>query len=308
LPSSKFKTAILILLVAATVIVGHLLPGLDNSRVEDGIRNGLHILVFAAVAVVFLRNLRSLGLSSFVAALVTLLGVAIVGASAEYLQYLSGRQPDALDIARDVGGAALAVLGNIAWHSADRGDRPGLTNLIPRVIAVFAGGLIVMPLTFWLSIIVLGRLSAPVIVDFDQWWNQHIYRPINAEIISTGGVHGPFEIELLKRGRSGIVISPMMTDWRGYEVISVTAVMSAGPDTNVTVKINDSERKNNWSDQFIASIVVKSNRSTIRIPLTDLVTGEDQPDIDLSDIQELVIFARDRRRGTSMVIDNIRLE
>jgi hypothetical protein len=87
LPSNKLRTVIAIVLVAAAVIGGHLLPGFDNSRVDDGIRNGLHVLVFAIVAIIIFENLVRSGISALIATLVTAILVAIIGVSAEFLQY-----------------------------------------------------------------------------------------------------------------------------------------------------------------------------------------------------------------------------
>ena len=183
-----------------------------------------------------------------------------------------------------------------------------MARMSARAASSVSGLLIVAPLLFWSSIIGMGRLSAPVILDFDQWWNRYIYRPINAEIIDPRKPDGSAEILLLKWRRSGVVVSPMFTDWSGYEYLTITAGMSKGPDTNVTIRINDSKRRNSWSDNFLASIVVDSDISKIRIPLADLLDDPGQPSMDLTDIQELVIFARDRRLDTVMLIDEIRLE
>ena len=78
-----------------------------------------------------------------------------------------------------------------------------------------------------------------------------------------GGTGSP-EIALLKWRRSGLVISPMITNWSDHEYLTITVGMAKGPDTNVTVRINDSDRRNNWSDQFLASIVVVLGSATTK--------------------------------------------
>jgi len=306
LSSTKYRTLAAVLLISIAVIGGHLMPGLDNSRVEDGIRNGMHVVVFAAFAGIIFQFLKRSGIA--IAAVTTILAAALVGALAESLQGFSGKALDVFDVARDLSGAALGLTASMLWHWSINDSGSKFKQGVLRSLSVLLGLSVLTPAAFWLSIIVLGRMTSPVILDFDQWWNKYIFRPINAEIVTPIGVTGSAEIELLKWRRSGLVISPMMTDWRDYEFLTITAGMASGPDTNVTVRINDSDRKNNWSDQFLASIVVDSTVSAIRIPLTELVDEPGYAAVDLSDIQELVIFARDRRRDTVLIIDDIRLE
>jgi len=295
-------------LVAATVIAGHLLQGFGNSRVDDGLRNGLHVLVFAIVAIIIFEYLVRSGISTLIATLMTAILVAIIGVSAEFLQYLSGRKPDVFDVMRDFSGAILALIGRTLWIWTKGDGKATVTRLVGRAMSVAVSILVFTPLAFWLSIIVFGRMSSPVILDFEQWWAEYIYRPINAELAPHDGPASSVEIGLSEWGRSGLVISPVMSDWSNYEFLSITAGVLEGPDTRVSVRINDSARHNIWSDQFLAWIVVDSTVSIIRIPLRDLVNEPGHATVDLSDIQELVFFARDKRSNTVMLISGIRLE
>lgn len=306
--STHFRTLAAILLVSAIVIGGHLLPGFDNSPVEDEVRNGLHVLVFAAFAVIVFEIIRSAGMAVVITAAVTIVIVATIGGLAEFLQYLKGRQPDIFDVVRDISGAVLALSGRMIWLWSGGDRRSWIMKQVARLGSVLISLSVFAPLMFWLSIIGMGRMSSPVILDFDQWWNKYIYRPINAEIIAPAGVAGTAEIQLFNWRRSGLVISPMMTDWSDYEYLTITAGMLKGPDTNVTVRINDSANRNNWSDHFLASIIVVSKISKVRIPLREIIVTPGHRSMDLSDIQEIVIFARDGRKDTVMLIDDIRLE
>ncbi len=100
----------------------------------------------------------------------------------------------------------------------------------------------------------------------------------------------------------------MTTDWSGYEYLEFGARMSSGPATKVTVRISDSARRNTWTDYFLASVIVAPDTTTIRIPLAELAKEPGQPPIDLSDIQEIMIFARHPRSDAVMIMDDIRLQ
>jgi VanZ family protein len=306
LASTKYRTLAAVLLASVATIGAHLLPGLNNSVVEHGIRDGLHILVFAAFAVVVFQYMKTSGI--VIAIFASMFVAALIGGLSEAIQHLSGKQANVLDVGRDLSGAALGISARLLWSLATDDRRSRFIQGMSRSVSVLFGLAIVAPSLYWLSIIGLGQLTSPVILDFDQWWNKHIYSPIFAEIGAPGSAAGSACVYLGEHGRSGLVVTPMMTNWSEYEYLAITAGMANGPDTNVTIRINDAGRPNNWSDDFGTSILIPSNSSTIRIPLSELVDAPGQPSIDLSDIQELLIFARDRRKDTVMQIEDIRLE
>lgn len=300
------RTAVTVLALGLVVAAAHLLPGLDNSRVESGVRNGLHLLVFAVFAVIVFATMRHKGLA--MAVLTALFTTAIVGGLSELVQYLSGRRPDVLDIVRDLSGAALGLGARVLWLRASANENFGAATSGQRIASLFLAVLVVLPLLFWSSIIAAGKLAAPAVLDFEQWWNQYTYRAINAEIVVPARSSGVLQLELFEKGRAGLVVSPMATDWSDYEALTISASMLRGPESNVTVRINDSLRKNDWSDQFMVPVTVEPGGSLLRIPLALLSEEQGQPIMDLADVQEIVIFARDRRKNTAMLIEDIRLE
>lgn len=302
----NIRTIVTVMVLSLAVIGAHLFPGLDNSRVEGGVRNGLHLLVFAVFAVIVFENSKQKGVVK--AALVAIVLVALIGGLSEFVQFLSGRTPDTMDIVRDLSGAALALTARLLWHRASHNDSIGVIGYLLRSLSALLTILIVVPLLFWSSIIGLGKTASPVILDFERWWNKYTYRPINSEIVTPPSRPGALELQLLNWRRSGLIVSPMMTDWSDYKFLTITGVMQRGPASNLTVRINDARRRNIWTDEFIVSMVITPGRSVVRIPLVELMQEQGQPSMDLSNIQEVVIFARDDRKNTAMLLEDIRLE
>ena len=91
--SNSLKTTIAIALVAATVIGAHLLPGFDSSRVDAGVRNGVHVVVFAVLAIFVFAALTRTALRTPNAVLLTMLLAAIVGGSAGFIARSCRRYP-----------------------------------------------------------------------------------------------------------------------------------------------------------------------------------------------------------------------
>ena len=142
-----------------------------------------------------------------------------------------------------------------------------------------------------------------------------MYLPINSAVQAPASVAGwpdgagsVAEVHLSRSSRSGIHILPMVSNWTEYEYLTFIAKMSKGPDTVVTVRVNDRERMQHYSDRFIVRIIVTSKADRVRIPLQEFVAEPGLRSMNLSDIREIVIFARDERDGTVLVLDEFRLE
>ena len=311
--SNNVHTILGILLLSAAVVAGHLVPGLDNSEVENGIRNALHILIFAIFAAIIFESLKHLSIPTAIIA--TIVVIAIVGGISEFLQYSADKQPDLNDFARDLSGAALALCGRSLWRwsHADYVSDPARDTM--RAGSVLLGVMIVAPLLYWLTVIALNRSTFPTILSFDNWWETHLYHPINAEIAVPvviadwpAGAGAAAVVHLSGWGRSGLGILPMVSNWTDYEYLTFIVTMVKGPNTTLTVRINDGDRIHNFSDRFIARITVTNEPTLIRIPLHEMIAEPGLRTMDLSDIQEIVIFARDKRHNTVMLLDEVRLE
>ena len=302
-----------ILLLSAAVVAGHLLPGLDNSEIENGIRNALHIVVFAIFGVTIFESLNRMGKTT--AIITTLVIIALVGGLSEFLQYSAGNRPDPYDIARDLTGASLGIFGWLLWRWSNTDHISKSAGVMRRAGAVLLGVLIIAPLLYWQTVIALNRSTFPEILSFDNWWESHFYNPINAEIKApvtianrSAGSGAAAEVHFSRKGRSGLGILPMVSNWSDYDYLTFVATMVKGPDTTVTVRINDGDRTHHFSNRFMATVTVTDEPALIRIPLRELITEPGLRTMDLSDIQEIVIFARDKRAGTVMLLDEIRLE
>ena len=256
------------MLLSFAVVAGHLLPGLGNSEIENGIRNALHILAFAVFAAIVFESLAGLGTGAAIVAI--FLVIATVGGLSELLQYSTGHRPDVIDVARDLLGAALAVCGRLLWRWSQSDPLSSLARGTLRAGSLLLSVLIAVPLLYWLSIIALNKSTFPTILSFDHWWETHLYHPLSADVVVSvtgqsvqAGVAA--EIRFSKRGRSGLGVYPMVSNWTDYNYLTFIARIVHGPDTAVTVRINDGLRLHHFSDHFMAKITVTSESRLFRI-------------------------------------------
>ena len=302
-------------MLSAAVVAGHLVPGLDHSKFEIGIRNALHILVFATFALIIFEWLKHLNIVTAVVA--TLAIIAMVGGLSELAQLSQGKELDLSDLGRDMTGALLCLGSRILWRwSFSYGNSRFGTGLY-RAGSVLLTILIFSPLLYWLTVLGVSRSTFPVIVSFDNWWDKHLYSPVNSEIsMSTSSGESLSDagtaalIRISGTGRTGLVIRPMISNWSDYEYLIIEAAVLEGPDTSVTVRVFDEQGIRSSEERHVARLTILREPTEYRIPLHDIAVKAKRRPLDLSDVKQVVIYVRkkSRRDGTVMLLDEIRLE
>ena len=100
------------LLLTAAVAAIHLIPGLDGSRVESGIRDSLHVVGFAVVAAVMFKVIP---FGRFAKVTIAFLVAVAAGIASEYLQIFTGHHSDLADLYRDAAGAGIYLFARLLW-------------------------------------------------------------------------------------------------------------------------------------------------------------------------------------------------
>lgn len=297
---------ILLFIVAATIAI-HLLPGLDSSRLEIGIRNSLHFILFAIVAAVAYAMVSVGPTGKFLIALAI---ATTIGILSELAQRLSGGTADIADVYRDLSGATtmlIALLFFSASRSAERGSPKRFAfQILGSAIAV----VVTLPLVFWTSALLFERSRHPVVMDFDSRYSRYRFIPINAEVTL---VRDPAErdtklaeLTLSKRGRSGLAIQTAKYDWSNESMLVFSAEVVEGATANLTIHVNDGTNIGHFVDTDAGSVTLLDGRREYRIPLLSTIREAGRGD-ELANIRQLVILARDKQAGARLRLDDIRL-
>ncbi|RLA27591.1 MAG: hypothetical protein DRR11_08130 [Gammaproteobacteria bacterium] len=309
---------IVVTLVTAAVIAGHLLPGLDQTGISAEIRNALHIVGFALIAAAIFE---SLPMHSTKAALTTLALVAVLGTLAEFVQKLGGKEIDLLDLSRDIAGATLYLCVRIVWNLSNTSGRATVVRYSMRVLSAVLGVLIFAPLGYWLAANARVAAQFPIILDFDGRWDSYLYESIESEVsvVQVDSADGKnasstAEIQLLRRSWSGLKIEPVVSDWSSYQFLTMRAAIDGGYDSKVVVHISDGEHQGYRIQHLVGGRSVGPEATTIRFPLRGVVDIPGRPDLDPSNIRDVYIIGKTRRKGkdksgtTRLFLDDIRLE
>ena len=316
--SRSLRIVVLIVLLAAAVIIGHLLPGLDATEIDREIRDALHVIGFALIAAVIFE---ALPMRATKAALTTLVLVTALGALAELAQKLGGKGIDLTDLYRDIAGATLYLCARIVWQWTNAERRSPVVHFSARLVSMVLGVLLFVPLGYWLSVNARIAAEFPTILDFDGRWDAYLYLPIDSEVslvktdATSGDYDGTFaELLLLRRSWSGLKIEPVVSDWSSFQFLTMRAAIVGGYESKVVVHISDGEHPGYRIQHLVGARSVGQQPTVIRFPLRGVVDIPGRPDLDPSNIRDVYIIGKTRRKGkdksgeTRLFLDDIRLE
>jgi hypothetical protein len=318
LKSSPLRKVVIIVPLAAAVIAGHLLPGLDATGLDIEIRNALHVIAFAIIAAVIFEVLP---MRPATAVLSTLAFVAVLGALAELAQTQVGKSFGVTDLFRDLAGATLYLCARLVWQWTNSTKRAPAIHFSARLISVALGALLFVPLTYWLYTTNQVAAKYPTILDFEDRWDAYLFQTVESEFsFVTADASGRdfdetfAEITLLDHDWSGIKISPLVPDWSSFQYLTMQVAIVGAYESRIVVFLNDGAHPGYSSQHGIGIHNVGPEPTVIRFPLHDVVDKPGRPPLDPSKIKLVYIIARTKSHSTSekggprLLLDNIRLE
>jgi hypothetical protein len=312
--------------LAIVVIAMHLLPGMDKSAIQQEVRNALHVVGFAVVAAIMFQFLlaniaKSAVVSPNTNLLIAFVLTAAIAGLAEFSQAMAGKNFDPEDLARDLGGAVLYLLGRFLWDRSSSPDRSTAARYSLRSLSGLAAGLVFAPLCYIIFMNASIAARFPTILDFDGGWDTRFSFPVYAQI-KTVAADPSFvefdgqvaEIQLLRPDWSGIRIESVVSDWSDYQHMVLSARLVNGADNSrLSVHLSDGDHVGVRSQHAIGGAILAGatmgeQSSTIRIALEGIVDLPTRPDLDISNIEQVYIICHGRHDGAVLFIDNIHLE
>ncbi len=291
--------------LALAVVLLHLTPGLDKSHVEIQVRNSLHVIGFAAVALLTIRMTPG---GAFTRAIVALLVATSIGAASEFSQQVAGSLFDVEDLYRDIGGATLSILAWLVWIAPLRFGFSALGRFVLRALALLLGLSVFVPFAYWSGVFLIARAEAPVIHDFDHDWARYYVASINSSFdFVRDAEEAHVAVTLSKRPRSGVTLAVAGRDWSGADDLVFDAWISHSIPVTLSVHINGRNHVGRFRDTAAGTVIVNESPGTYRVAIADVI-AETQASDDISDIRQLIILGRDKTDGAVLHIDNIRIE
>ncbi|MFH1679601.1 MAG: hypothetical protein ABIH26_03040 [Candidatus Eisenbacteria bacterium] len=106
----------------------------------------------------------------------------------------------------------------------------------------------------------------------------------------------------------GIHFGDFETDWGGFDTLSLD-VRNEGAETfELVVRVDDRDSGEEFANRYNGSFRLAPGESSIRIPLEEVRRAPASRTLDLSHIDQFIIFFRDAKKPPVILIDRIALE
>lgn len=280
--------------------------GLDwtASPLERALWNGGHAFFFFCFALTLLLTNRWQGWRAW---LVVSLAVALVGIAIEVVQSKVGRVFDWHDVLLNLVGAWLAL---VLWPSARWRPIP-LWSVLAVSVLVLAGR----------EALQLGRLAVeewqlqrqlPLVFDQSRsdslrYWQGNIGWTDEQQ----GTYAPPLRLDLThRRLYSGVFISRLPRDWRGYDWLQLRLYNPHPEDWYLTLRINDrahDQGEQNFNNRYNVRLAMTPGWNDFSLALRDIEAAPSDRLMDMRRIQRLGLFATGLEAPHYVLLDDLRL-
>ncbi|WP_101758188.1 VanZ family protein [Oceanicoccus sp. KOV_DT_Chl] len=305
---SRRLLIILVLLLLPWFFIGG--PDYYASRLFREVWNLGHIVFFALAGYLLLSlSMGPLRTRVFKGLWLVVVFSLVVGWLIEVAQYGSAREPDSVDVLRDLLGGLIAYL---VFFSSQWQQRLALFNSL-LLIALVA---VVLQLT------IIGLLAGdelrmqrafPVLADFETVteltrWSGDAQFSQSSEYVE----HGEYSLKVVvaKQPFSGVALRYLESDWRNYQQLLV-AVYNPDPEAfPVVLRIDDVAHRQGeqlFSDRFNRRFEVLHGWNQWVIALTDIASAPNTRQLDLENIGELHFFMVNPEPDKTFYLDHVRL-
>ena len=268
-----------------------------------------HIALFAAIFWLLFSNWNLFAEKSiYWTLLTTILPIIFVSVPIELIQGINGREYSFLDIMRNCLGATIAI----AFHPDSFSDnrtfsRSKLKYLGVSVLIIFS-----YPLLINTADTINAYRSFPVLSDFEspfeltRWsGNQLIVEKLDAS--NNHVMVNTFTTDEY----SNLTFESFPNNWAGFSKISFRIFNEGTTIHELNLRIHDQRhRKSNWdyNDRFNQVIILNPGWNKVSIDLNLVRVHPINREIDMSKIEEIIIFSHNLQTNIRLYFDDFKLE
>jgi len=236
---------------------------------------------------------------------------ALLGITSELLQAPLHRSPDALDVARDLLGATLALALGPSRLS-------GAARLFPRNVlrgaVLLVLGAALMPLAEAATDEFAARRQFPILGDFESAleldrWTGSAERALSETFVRRG--HRSLRVGLGTERYSGIALTYFPEDWGSYRTLRFQIYVPDPSPLTLTCRVHDArhtEGEQVYGDRFNRRFELVPGWNAVVIPLADVRGAPRGREMDMGHIAGLGIFAVSLPEPRLFYLDDLRLE
>lgn len=243
---------------------------------------------------------------------------AALGLAAEGLQFFTHRDPSWTDAANDAVGA-IAFVGAFAWYELGFLDREHtrLKRTMLAAIVVAAVVFLLMPAFGAVQAYVSRTTQFPVLADFttgaEPFFVDPHYGVLRPAALPSNLMRTPDErgLELVfdVGPYPGMALQEPIKDWSRYSNLVLDIANPTQDPLHFVIRIDDKHKHRLFGDRFNRNLFLEpATRSAIRIPLREIEHGPRDRLLDLTRINQLILFCRKTCGAERMMVQKIWLE
>jgi hypothetical protein len=231
-----------------------------------------------------------------------------IGAGIELVQPWFGRDRSLTDWIYDGAGVSAALLLYLAhgkqkrmWYGA----------------AMVVLGLSAIKPAYYGWMVVARTLSAPYLAGFEHLWEREtwlaqpnsVVRIVTspAEIAPNSPDEHWLRVEMSKGNYPGVSFPRIHHDWRGYDALALRIFSSQTQPVKLVMRIHDVHHNNDFNDRYNHTFILQPGLNDLAISLRDIASAPKNRDMDLSNIQNIMLFVASPEQPVTLYIDNLRL-
>ena len=314
---ANFRSFLVMGLLAVACLVSLLTVTLPSaSRTWASVQNVGHFFIFAAMAIVYIRQIMPLLSGKLLHSVVsTAVVLTVIGLLAEFVQsYLPNRNASVDDLARNFAGVLVGLSIYIIFFCRDKIDKQQLVAITLLAVSIFV--LVVKP-SAELVAYSMFKSGPPEIVSFDDWF-------VTSMITTTGNAKSSIDqlktrtenqpervlrMDFAQETYSGAVFHRPGKHWPANGDLAIR-LYNDGPNREMALRIHDELHDYQYADRFNTKFNVAPGENTVLIPLEQieqLGRASGNRTMDMQNITELQIFSGNREPFT-LYLRHIKIE
>lgn len=156
------------------------------------------------------------------------------------------------------------------------------------------------------------KSSLPILSSFESPFEMSRfsgkYKAMNrVELHATEGKYS-LKVTLNPGEYPGISMNYFQNDWRGYRNLSFDTFVEGDAPIEITVRVNDKEHNDEYTDRFNKSFLLLPGVNHIIIDLKDIMKAPKGRVMDMAEITNICIFAYRLKEHRTVYFDNFRLQ
>ena len=236
----------------------------------------------------------------------------VLGVLSEAAQISNSRDASFHDLIADWLGAAGFLTAVLALS-------PGFSiSVVKRVaLCVLATALLGWPLypLAKVSAAYMARDSQfPTLVQFDSQIGDVLVRKQNVDVQIASQPDDGRKFALVTLGSRpwpGISFHDVCPDWQGYSTLAIDLAIGEEDPLQINVRVHDQAHKqynNAYTDRYNGSFTLEPGRHSLQIPLVEIRKAPSDRQMDLSRMEEIIVFGRKANAGRTIRVYEIRLQ